>query len=390
MARKNDSRSVDRVRRRLLQGAGLAGLAGLAGTGLIALANTRSAAADSRSLASTARHGGGSFTPLARDSLRVSAIPAVRRPAHLGSPLATRQALLDRVLRQIDLAQGWDDGEPREHHWGAHQDLICLGGLPLQGVQPATGRDLQQRAIEVPGPETAAIGARALKHRCHVTFDCLARLDDWPGHVVDLSVIVGPDGKIVATQWKAGGAQTRRDGQAFPATTIDDVLDRFVERYGWDAVWPVAPTQIGNLAMTSAGLEPTLYQCLVRKGAELLVMTSAAESGDHTVERAARMNRCYAIGVGVTRGRGEARAAHADGAVIHDPLGQRIGHSRGETATSEGVDIAAARIPIAAFRRTRHLAQVPTSSFPPELGSYETASAQSRAATRAPFNRFST
>ena len=36
------------------------------------------------------------------------------------------------------------------------------------------------------------------------------------------------------------------------SSTVYDVLDRYVEMYGWDAVLPVVRTDIGNISMTSA------------------------------------------------------------------------------------------------------------------------------------------
>lgn len=59
-------------------------------------------------------------------------------------------------------------------------------------------------------------------------------------HYFSASVIVGPQGTVIHKHWKA----IRDPGRLEYATTVHDVLDEFVERYGWDAVWPVARTAL--------------------------------------------------------------------------------------------------------------------------------------------------
>jgi hypothetical protein len=211
MARKKDTQPADRLRRQFLQGAGLAGLAGAGMAAFSGAANADtppSAAAPVGSTAPTAnvaaaKRGVYLSVPLRQDTISVAALQSRVRSVDVHNLAATMQSNLDHVLRLIDLAQGSPEEWGGEQRWGGHQDLICLHEFPLQGFQPWTRKELQRVAIDLPGPETQAIGARAKRYHCYIAFGCYAKLKDWPGHVINMSVIVGPTGEIVSTQWKS-------------------------------------------------------------------------------------------------------------------------------------------------------------------------------------------
>jgi predicted amidohydrolase len=243
--------------------------------------------------------------------------------------------------------------------------------FPLQGFQPWTRKELQRVAIELPGPETQAIGARAKRYNCYIAFGCYAKLKDWPGHVINMSVIVGPTGEIVSTQWKSRNALGLFGEGALIGTTTYDVLDRYVEMYGWDAVLPIARTDIGNIAMTSVGMEPILYQCMAMKGAELLILTVTGGSNAESAKATARANRCYTVGVGNSvspdnLGFMDAAGAKDEGTVICDARGTVIGQTE-----NHHEDMATASIPIASFGKTRRMAEVPVALLLPVWQQYE-------------------
>jgi len=83
---------------------------------------------------------------------------------------------------------------------------------------------------------------------------------------MDMGIIIGPGGDIIYQVWK----HRQLSGLAF-STTVYDVLDRYVEMYGWDAVFPVARTDIGNLALAPCVFEPEAARAYAVKGAEVLV-----------------------------------------------------------------------------------------------------------------------
>jgi predicted amidohydrolase len=367
MSRRTDG--VNRTRRELLAGAGAIGLAGMvAGDGMARAQPGQTPAANDVTVATRGKY---ATVPLRQESINVTAIQSRVRSVDVRNLGPSMKANLDHVLGLVDIAQGSAEAWGGERLWGAKQDLICLHEFPIQGFQPWTRTELNRVALDLPGPETEAIGARAKKYGCYIAFGCYAREQGWPRHVINMSVIVGPDGDIVSKQWKARNILGMFGDIALIGTTVYDVLDRYVEMYGWDAVLPVARTDIGNLAMTAVGMEPLLYQCLALKGAEILVMTVTGGSNAESATATARYNRLYTVGVGNSVspdniGFMESAGAQDEGTVIVDPRGTVLAKT-----SNHHEDTASTRIPIGDFRRTRRLPEVPMALFRPVLDRYE-------------------
>jgi predicted amidohydrolase len=260
------------MRRELLAGAGAIGLGSALAVG--GTARAQGGAASGTPGVSVAKRGKYATVPLRQESINVTAIQSRVRSVDVKNLGPTMKANLDHVLELIDIAQGSSQDWGGERLWGAKQDLICMHEFPIQGFQPWTRSELNRVAFDLPGPETEAIGARARKYGCYIAFGCYAKEQGWPRHVINMSVIVGPTGDIVARHWKARNVLGLFGENALIGTTVYDVLDRYVEMYGWDAVLPVARTDIGNIAMTSVGAEPMLYTCLAMKGAEIMIRTA--------------------------------------------------------------------------------------------------------------------
>ena len=371
MSRKSDR--VNRMRRGLLTSAGAAGLAGMLGAGAAARAQGTAAPADGSgtTVVSVARRGKYATVPLRQDAINVTAIQSRVRSVDVRNLAATMKANLDHTVDLIDIAQGSSEDWGGERLWGAGQDLICMHEFPIQGFQPWTRNELNRVAIDLPGPESEVIGARAKKYGCYIAFGCYAREKDWPRHVINMSVIVGPDGGIVSKQWKARNILGLFGEGALIGTTVYDVLDRYVEMYGWDAVLPIARTDIGNIAMTAVGAEPLLYQCLALKGAEILILTVSGGSNAESAVSTARHNRIWTVGVGNSvspdnLGFMESAGGRDEGTVIVDPRGTTVGMT-----TNHHEDTATARIPIADFRKTRRFPEIPAALFLPVLQRYE-------------------
>ncbi len=361
-----DSDGVDRGRRGFLGAAGLAGLAGLSG-----LAPRDAGAEGDEERISVARNGEYETATLRQPAISVSAIQSRVRAVDVRDLKNTMSANLAHVLKLIDYAQGTPEEWGGERLWGARQDLVCLHEFPIQGFQPWNRKDLTKVALELPGPETEAIGERAKRHGCYIAFGCYAKEKDWPGHVINMSVIVGPSGDIVSKQWKARNILGLFGENALIGTTVYDVLDRYVEMYGWDATIPVARTDIGNIAMTAVGMEPMLYLCQALKGAEILIMTVTGGSNAESAMATARATRSYVVGVGNSvspdnLGFTEAAGAEDEGTVICDPRGTPLARS-----SNHHEDIVRSRIPIADFRETRRFPEIPAALFLPVLRQYE-------------------
>jgi len=360
-------------RRDLLAGAGVAGLGALGARSAQAAGGTTTAAGPGTGsdTVSVMKNGVYDTVPLRQQAINVSALQSRLMSIDLKNRDATMKRNLAHVVKLIDYAQGSAPEWGGERRWGASQDLICLHEFPIQGWQPWNRAELQKIAIELPGPESAVISERARHYGCYVAFGCYARDKDWPDHVINMSVIIGPDGGIVDKQWKARNILGAFGGIGLIGTTVYDVLDRYVEMYGWDATLPVARTDIGNIAMTAVGLEPMLYQALALKGAEILILTVTGASNAEQAIQTARATRTYCVGVGNSvspenPGFAEAVGARDEGTAIVDPRGTSLARS-----ANHHEDIISARVPIGDFRKTRSPAEYPMALLLPVFAQYK-------------------
>jgi predicted amidohydrolase len=366
------TRQIDR--RSLLTGA-LTGAAAASMATLAGQAEAQSATTGARAPrdgeVKAAQRGKYETVPLKQDFINVAAIQSRLLSIDTRDKTRTLKRNMDRALRLIDLAQNSPEEWGGERRWGSKVDLICMHEFPIQGFQPWTRKELTQIAFELPGPEVATIGERAKRYGCYIAFGCYAKLKDWPDHVINMSVLVGPDGGIVDMQWKARNILGLFGDQALIGTTVYDVLDRYVEMYGWDRTLPVARTDIGNICMTAVGAEPTLYTCLGLKGAEILVLSVTGGSNAESAINTARANRLYTVGVGNAVspdniGFPEASGTEDGGTVIVDPRGTTLAKT-----DNHHEDIITARIPIADFRKTRRVQELPKALLLSVLQAYD-------------------
>lgn len=199
--------------------------------------------------------------PLAQERLRVALVQTRIRLPDPQNPAPVRRENLAYMLDWLDRAQA-----ERRH------DLVMFHELPLTGLSFRWPRStVQKLCIEVPGPEIEAIAAKARQYRCYVSFGAYIVDKDWPNHFMLAAVILGPDGSVVDVQWKTRNIMGAFGELELMTTTVFNVLDRYVEMYGWDRVIPVARTPIGNIAASSVQLEPELYRAYGMKGAELVL-----------------------------------------------------------------------------------------------------------------------
>jgi len=361
-------------RRSLLTGAAMASLA--AATGGVASNPAAAQAASAPAAGATsgievAKRGQYAKVALKQDFINVAAVQSQLYSIDLRDQTKTLKRNLDRVLRLIDLAQNSPEEWNGERRWGSKVDLIAMHEFPVQGFQPWNRKELNRIAFELPGPESAAIGERAKRYGCYISWGCYAKEKDWPNHVINMSVLTGPDGNIVSKQWKARNILGLFGDGALIGTTVYDVLDRYVEMYGWDAVLPVARTDIGNIAITAVGVEPMLYTCLGLKGAEILVLSVTGGSNAESAIATARNNRLYTLGVGNAVspnniGFPESSGTRDEGTVIVDPRGTVLAET-----DNHHEDIITARIPIADYRKTRRVQELPMALLLPVLQQYQ-------------------
>lgn len=280
--------------------------------------------------------------PLRADRIRVTAVQSFMRAVRdTSNPAPEMKANVDHMIELIDMANGF----------AGPQDLVCFHEQPIMGWNPWTREEALRVAIEVPGVETERLGKKAREYGCYITFGTYARDADWPGHLLLNGVLIGPEGTVVANHWKTSNVRGFRPGWDIFTTSVYDVLDAYRERYGEDAVLPIARTDIGNISCSITPAQPDTVRALAMKGLELRLSSS---SGGYSVEEAqlmARHNRLWSVvcnqsvspeqpGFPAYSGSGDTAIFSPDGAPPR----------RAKSAHEEFV---AATIPMAEFRRSR-------------------------------------
>ncbi len=167
------------------------------------------------------------------------------------------------MLWRIEVAQG----EGPAHDWLAFHEC------PLSGWERWSTAEAARIAIALDGPEIAGLGASARRHRCHLSFGALLRLPDWPSRVVEATVFLGRTGEVESLQWSPLAARGAARREA--VTTLEDVLEEYVEREGRGALLRVARTDIGDLCAIPTAEDPALHAALVRAGAQFVLRTHA-------------------------------------------------------------------------------------------------------------------
>ncbi|MGC2491394.1 nitrilase-related carbon-nitrogen hydrolase [Candidatus Binatus sp.] len=124
-------------------------------------------------------------------------------------------------------------------------------------------------AIDIPGPETDAIGAIAREFNSFVIAQAKARHPEWEDRFFNVGFIIDPHGEVILKHYKVS--------PLFPvehSVCPHDILDWWIERYGMtlDAFWPVADTAIGRLGimMANEGSYPENARALALNGAEVV------------------------------------------------------------------------------------------------------------------------
>lgn len=151
-------------------------------------------------------------------------------------------------------------------------------------------------------------------------------------------------------------------------TSIYDVLDRYREMYGEDAVLPIARTDIGNISCSVTPMQPDLMRAHAMKGMELRLSSS---SGGYLVEDAqmvSRYNRIWSVVCNQSispQQPGSPEFSGSGDTAIFGPAGIVA------RARSFNEEFVTATIPIAEFRRTRSVPDVPMAMLAPVYERYQ-------------------
>ena len=338
----SDNSSLHFSRRNAIAGAGAWGVAAIAGKNrhkAIAQSGSTNRSPEEISVSPTGNY---PRVELIKPVIRLSAIQSRVRGVDVDRLEKSRRDNLNHMLQLIDAA----------NNWGGTKDLLLFHEFPITGYSNRWNRqDILKLAIEIPGEETEAIAKKAQEYGCYIVFGSYAKDPDWQNHILSLTTIIAPDGSIADKHWKARNIKgVFGPGFELFTTTIYDVLDRYVEMYGWDAVIPVTRTPIGNLATSSVQREPELFRAMAIKGAEIILRTATGGFNSLDVRATALYNGVYTAIVNNAvspDNPGFLADGNSGGSAIYAPGGELINEANSvhESATT-------ATIPIADFRAT--------------------------------------
>lgn len=226
-------------------------------------------------------------------------------------------------------------------------------------------------ALEPDGPEYAALGAIASAQKLFLAGNAYEVDAHFPGLYFQTSFVVAPSGAVVL--------RYRRLNSMF-APTPHDVWSRYLDIYGLDGVFPVARTEIGNLAAIASEeiLYPEIARAHALRGAELFVHSSSEIGSPRDTHKAiakrarAFENIAYVVSANTAGIEGTALPlASADGnSLIVDFKGQVLAESNsGETFTAfADIDLDALRAARRKPGMTNYLARQRTALFAAAYG----------------------
>ncbi len=204
----------------------------------------------------------------------------------------------------------------------------------------------EKAALDMDGPEYEALGRIAADQKLFLAGNAYERDPHFAGLYFQTCFVIGPSGEVIL--------RYRRLNSMF-APTPHDVWSKYLDIYGIDGVFPVAKTEIGNLAAIASEeiLYPEIARAHALRGAEIFAHSSS-EIGSPlaTPKQIAKFARAfeniaYVVSANTAGIEGTAMpAASADGnSIIIDYKGKALAESSpGETFTAfADVDISALR-----------------------------------------------
>ncbi len=168
---------------------------------------------------------------------------------------------VERIERQIAASVGL---------LGRDTLLITVPEFFLTG--PPTDETVHQwrdkAALEIDGRVYEALSAMVQRQQIYFSGNAYEQDPFFPELYFQTSFIIGPNGDILLRYRRLNAMYT---------PTPHDVWELYVDAYGYDSLFPVAKTNIGNLACIASEdiLFPEVARCLSMRGAEVLIHSTS-------------------------------------------------------------------------------------------------------------------
>jgi predicted amidohydrolase len=209
---------------------------------------------------------------------------------------------------------------------------------------------LDLACVEIPGPELRPLLDAAREAQVFIGANAYEFDPRWPGRYFNCSFLVNPQGEVMLKYRRLHSPIT---------PSPHDFLDEYVAALGWDALFPVADTELGRIAMFPCMeiIFPEVARMFALRGAEVLVhpTNDSADFPGWTACKQARAleNNCYLISTnsgGWVSPRGLLESTNAGGTIMVDYMGRIFEEHRppGESMKARGL------IDIEQLRTHRH------------------------------------
>lgn len=207
---------------------------------------------------------------------------AVNQDSTVESARERMMASIERIGRQIATTKAF-----LRTFNGTELKLVCLPEYFLTGFPLRESREewKAKASVDIDGPEYEALAAIAQRFGVFIGGNLYENDPNFPELYFQANTLISPSGDTVL--------RYRRMISLYTPTPYD-VWDQYLDIYGYDAVFPVADTEIGKIG--SIASEEILYPEIARmhamKGAEILLHpTSEVGSPAMTVKDVAKRAR---------------------------------------------------------------------------------------------------
>lgn len=248
---------------------------------------------------------------------------------------------------------------------GKHPDFILFNEFPLTGYSFGTRDEKLEFTITVPGPETERLGEIAQQCDTYIIFGSYARDDEWPGHILSINTVIDRKGAIAERFWKTRNVKRLHDDGEIPTTTVESVRDKYRERYGIEAEFPVLQTEFGNIAVSTVQLDPFVYAAFAMRGVEIMFRTATLFSTED-VKATARFHNFYSAMSNIVFPPESRGAPFGGNSLIVSPDAEVLADAPGNVEA-----IIEAEIPIADFRENRRIPRYPMEVVAPVYAQYQ-------------------
>jgi len=123
-------------------------------------------------------------------------------------------------------------------------------------------------ALEIDGPEYEGLGAIAQKSNMYISGNAYEQDPHFPKIYFQTSFVIGPSGDVILRY---------RRLISMMAPSPYDFLDKYLDVYGADALFPVSDTEIGRIGCIASEeiVYPEIARCIALKGAEVFLHSSS-------------------------------------------------------------------------------------------------------------------